>query len=106
MAAASATATDLSGGFVWVAAERLRALEALEAEIPAIIAKAKEEANAERFAALRARDKEDPAAHVKRTMDWYEKNRDEINAKRREKYKAKKEAEKAAGSATPKTPGP
>ena len=101
MAAASATATDLSGGFVWVAAERLRALEALEAEIPAIIAKAKEEANAERFAALRARDKEDPESHKKRSAEWREKNKEEYNAKRREQYRLKKEATAAAkGKAT------
>lgn len=86
-------------GCVLVPIERLRALEALEAEIPTIVAKAKAEANAERFAALRARDAADPVAHTKRTMNWYEKNKEEINARRREAYKQKKEAEKA------KTPG-
>lgn len=85
------SAVDVSG-CVLVPIERLRALEALEAEMPARIAKAKEEAHAERFAALRARDAADPEAHTKRTMEWYNKNRDEINARRREKYKEKKAA--------------
>jgi hypothetical protein len=63
-------ASDLSG-CVLVPIERLRALEALEADIPNIITKAKEEANTERFAMLRARDAADPEAHTKRTMNWY-----------------------------------
>jgi len=89
------SAVDASG-CVLVPLERLRALEALEAEMPSLIAKAKEEANSERFATLRARDAADPEAHTKRTMEWYNKNKEEINARRREAYKAKKEAVKGA----------
>jgi len=88
------SAVDVSG-CVLVSIERLRRLEeleSLEAKLPMIIAKAKEDAHAERFAALRARDKADPEGHVKRTMEWYTKNKDEINAKRREKYKGQKTA--------------
>jgi hypothetical protein len=77
---------------------RLEELEALESQLPTIIAKAKEDAHAERFASLRARDKADPQAHVKRTMEWYTKNKDEINAKRREKYKAQKAAATAVAN--------
>jgi hypothetical protein len=87
----SAAACDVSGGFVLVAVERLRALEALEAEMPRIVAKAKEEAHDERFASLRARDKEDPEAHKKRSAVWREKHKEEYNAKRREQYRLKKE---------------
>lgn len=94
----SAAATDASG-CVLVPIERLRELETLEAELPAIVAKAKEEANAERFTKLRERDKADPESHRKRNAEWKEKHREELNAKRREMYKLKK-AELAA-----KTPG-
>jgi hypothetical protein len=89
-----------ASGCVLVPLERLRALEALEAEMPSLIAKAKEEANSERFATLRARDAADPEAHAKRSADWKKKHREEYNAKRREQYKQKKEAAEAA-----KTPG-
>lgn len=84
-----------ASGCVLVPLERLRALEALEAEMPSLIAKAKEEANAERLASLRARDVADPEAHTKRSMDWYNKNKEKVNARRREAYKAKKSAETA-----------
>ncbi|NBW58011.1 hypothetical protein EBR43_09595 [bacterium] len=85
---------DMSG-CVLVPIERLRALEALEADIPNVIAKAKEEANAERFAALRARDLSDPAGHAKRSAEWKKAHREEYNAKRREQYKLKKDSTKS-----------
>ncbi len=92
---ASAAATDLSG-FSIVPTERLRALEALEAELPAIIQKAKEDFKKEQIDALRMRDKENPKAHVARTAQWKREHRDEYNAKRREQYKRKRDAEKSA----------
>jgi len=100
MAAASAcvAGSDVSGGYVWVSAERLRALESLEAELPALLEKAKAEAHAGRFAALRERDKLNPELHSKRSIEWYARNKDEINAKRREKYHAKKAATTAAST--------
>ena len=93
------SAVDASG-CVLVSVERLRALEALETELPALLAKAKEQANAERFASLRARDAEDPEAHKKRSAEWKKSHKDEYNAKRREQYRLKKEAATAT-----KTPG-
>ena len=84
---------------VSVPLERLRALEALEASLPDVIAKAKADANAERFATLRARDAADPEAHKRRTNESRAKHSEELNARRREAYKAKKEA-KSAGIAT------
>lgn len=95
---ASAVATDISG-CVLVPLERLRALEALEAELPTIIEKAKHDRDKERMAALRSRDKEDPKAHSARTAKWKEEHREEYNARRREQYKRKKEAERPAGGA-------
>ncbi len=82
--------TDLSGN-VLISAERLRELERLEAELPTIVAKDKYKAHAERFASLRARDKENPEAHKKRSTEWKKANKDEYNAKRREQYRLKKE---------------
>lgn len=82
-------------GHVLVPIERLRRLEELEAlemRLPSIIAKAKEEANAERFAALRERDKADPEGHRRRSLEWKQRNKEVYNAKRREQYKLKKAA--------------
>ena len=86
---------------VSVPLERLRALEALEASLPDLLAKAKAEAHAERFAILRARDAADPEAHKRRTNESRAKNREELNARRREAYKAKKEAATAGAGAPP-----
>ena len=90
MAAASATATDLSGVFVWVAAERLRALEALEAEVNR--RKTPEEHDSERIKQLHDRDKANPQAVAKRASKYYESHKDEINARRREKRRMAREA--------------
>jgi hypothetical protein len=90
-------------GNVIVSAERLAELERLERELPAIIAKAKEEAHKERFNKLRQRDKENPELHTKRVMKHYDLHKDEINAKRREKRRLAREVETAAEKS--KTPG-
>lgn len=95
---------DLSG-CVLVPIDRLRRLEeleALEATLPTIIAKAKEEAHAERLALLHARDKADPEGHKKRSANWKKAHKDEYNAKRREEYKLKKAA-KASNAPAPPT---
>jgi hypothetical protein len=76
-------------------------LKKLEGELPTVIEQAKSDATAERFAALRARDAADPAAHAKRSAAWKKKHRDEYNAKRREQYKLKKVVTADAG----KSPG-
>jgi len=89
---------------VTVAADRLKALEELEASLPSLIAaataKAKEDAVAEdkraRLKKLNEENKKDPEAHTKRVMKHYEANKEEINAKRRAAYQAKK-----AAAATP-----
>ena len=96
MAAASATATDVSGAFITIPLERLRALEALEAEMPARIEAALKQRDAEKLARLHAKQVENPEPHRKKMLEKYHSNKDEINARRREAYKRKKEAEKAA----------
>jgi hypothetical protein len=79
---------------------RLRELEALEASLPDLIARAKVEANQDRFAALRDRDKANPDGLTKRVLKHYHAHKDEINARRREKRRLAKEAA-AAGGQTP-----
>ena len=79
-----------------VPADRLKALEEIEASLPSLIAKAKEEAVAEMkkasLAKLHEHAKNHPEAHIKRVMKHYEANKEEINAKRRAAYQAKKAA--------------
>jgi len=84
----SAAALDPSG-CVLVPLERLRALEALEAEMHT--KKTAEEHDAERFRMLRERDKADPESHVKRSLKYYEAHKEEINARRREIRRLAKE---------------
>jgi hypothetical protein len=94
---ASAAATDLSG-FVLVPIERLRALEALETELPSIINKAKQEEKKERLAKLHERD---PEVHRKHMLEYYHEHKEEINAKRRERRLKKKEAELGTPAGSP-----
>jgi hypothetical protein len=75
---------------VIVPLERLKKLEALEADLPNIIAKAKKDRDAERFALLQEKQKANPEPHKKKILENYHKNKEEINAKRREKYKLAK----------------
>ena len=81
---------------VSVPLERLRALEALEASLPDVIAKAKAERDRERDTVrlneLSVKHKENPKAHSEHVLKKYHTNKEEINARRREAYKLKKEA--------------
>lgn len=85
------SAPDLSG-CVLVPLDRLRALEALEAGLPDMLAKAKAERDKERFAMLHEKEKANPEPHKKKVLENYHKNKEEINTRRREAYKAKKAA--------------
>jgi hypothetical protein len=80
---------------VIVPLERLKQLEALEAGLPDIIAKAKAEGVIEngkqRLANLTQKHKDNPKAHSEGILKKYHQNKDEINKKRREAYKNKKE---------------
>ena len=81
---------------VTVAADRLKALEELEASLPSLIAAAKEEAltEAKKTALTKLHDKQkaDPKAHSSAVLKKYHENKEEINAKRRAAYQAKKAA--------------
>lgn len=76
---------------VTIPISRLRRLEELEAEMALL--KTAAEHDADRLKILRERDKANPSAVTKRTLKHYESHKDEINAKRREAYRLKKEAE-------------
>jgi len=91
------SAPDISG-CVLVPLERLQALEALEASLPELLAKAKTDRDKEKLEALHAKQKADPN-YSKKVLEKYHKNKEEINARRREAYKAKKEAATGAGTA-------
>ncbi len=83
------SAVDASG-CVLVPLERLRALEALEAELQS--KKTVEEHDADRFQMLRERDKANPEQAAKRALKYYDAHKDEINARRREKRRLAKES--------------
>ena len=67
---------------VLVSKKRLEALEALEKK------------QLEYYTKLRQKQQENPEAHAKEALERYHKNKETINARRRELYKKKKEAEK------------
>ena len=79
--------------------ERLRALEALEASLPELLAKAKVDRDKEKLDAFHAARKANPEKFSKRALEKYHKNKEEINARRREAYRAKKENAGAAAGA-------
>ena len=81
---------------VSVPLERLRALEALEASLPEVIAKAKADRDKERLTMLHEKQKTNPEPNRVRVLANYHKNKEEVNAKRREAYRLKKEAAAAA----------
>lgn len=72
--------TEPAEGMVLVSAERLRALEALEAKAKTV--------------------NKYYDSNKTRVLEHYHKNKDDINEKRRAAYKAKKEAEAAAKAAS------
>jgi hypothetical protein len=92
--------TEPANELVTISVARLRELEALEASIPTLLEKTKAERDKERLTELSAKNKENPKAHSDHVLKKYHQNKEEINAKRREAYRLKKEAQaKQAGSA-------
>jgi len=97
-------ASDVSGVFVPI--ERLKALETLEASLPSLLQKTAEEAvknhTKTKLATLHAKEKENPKEKTATVLAHYHKNKDDINAKRRAQYAAKKVAAAAAAAAESK----
>ena len=84
---------DLSG-CVLIPIERLRALEALQVKV--------NEEKKQRLAALKLKEKADPEPHKKKVLENYHKNKEEINKRRREAYKLKKNSEMKHTETEPK----
>lgn len=84
--------TDVSG--VFISAERLAALEKLEASLPTLLKQTAEDAIKQSKKAsldkLHAKEKENPKQKSANVLANYYKHKDEINAKRRAQYAAKK----------------
>jgi hypothetical protein len=90
--------TEPANELVTISVARLRELEALEASLPEVIAKAKTERDKERLLVLHEKQKSNPEPNRTRVLANYHKNKEEVNAKRREAYRLKKEAEAKAVS--------
>ena len=72
-----------SSGSILISLERLRALEAFEEEMKRSV---------DLLEILHERDKANPEVVAKRAMKYYEKHRDTIKARKREKRKLAKES--------------
>jgi membrane protein involved in colicin uptake len=81
---------------VLVEKAELDRLRAIVNEMPAVIERVKQERDKERLKELSQRHKENPEQHRQNALNRYYKNKEEINAKRREAYKKKKAAEQTA----------
>lgn len=75
---------------ILVSEEELAELRKLKEDLPGIIEKTKEEERKDALFRLHQRDKENPEAARERALKRYNRNKDEINAKRREAYQLKK----------------
>jgi hypothetical protein len=92
--------SDAPPATVTISVERLKQLEALEADMPSIVARAKAERDKEKLEALHAARKANPEVYSKKVLEKYHKNKDEINARRRDAYRLKKEAKKTESEAS------
>ncbi len=89
----------MSSDTVEISVERLRQLEQLEASIPQLVEAAIKQYKQEKLRTLHEKDKQNPTAANMRARRYAEKHRDEINARRREKRRAAKEATEPAAPA-------
>lgn len=90
LTSASDSAATTITPLVPISEERLRALEALEADLPSRIESAVKEYKLNALKRLHERDKQNPAAVNLRAKRYAERHRDEINARRRAKRAEKK----------------
>ncbi len=98
---------SLETEMVLVAKTALEELRKLKEELPALLEKAKADEAKDALHRLHQRDKENPEGHRERSKKRYELKKDEILAKRREAYKAKKAAKSVVSSAIAEhSPGP
>ncbi len=64
----------------------------LEAELPALLKKARQEGGMDRLKVLNQHHKDFPEEHRRKSKEWYALKREQILAKRREAYRRKKAA--------------
>lgn len=85
---------------VLVSRAELEELRRIREELPVLVAKAKEvsidEYKQQRFAILHEKRKADPKAHSQKVLQKYYTNKEEINQRRRDRYREKKALEAAA----------
>ena len=93
--------SEASEEMVLVSKAELERLRKLEADMPAIIEKAKHEGGMDRLKVLNQRNKENPELHRQKSKEYYELKKDKILAKRREAYKLKKAAQAAKPADSP-----
>lgn len=65
-------------------------LRTLEAELPAMLEKARQEGGVDRLKILHQKQRENPEKHREMCRRQYQQNKEKINAKRREAYRLKK----------------
>jgi hypothetical protein len=94
------SAATATAALVPISEERLRALEALEADLPSRIETAVKEYKLNALKRLHERDKQNPAAVNLRAKRYAERHREEINARRRAKRAEKKMLETQGRTAT------
>jgi hypothetical protein len=90
----SATAAATTEEMVTIPAARLRELEAIEAKQKTYMGK---------LSVLHEKRKANPAKHSKKVLEKYHANKEEINARRRAAYKAKKAASSSSVSTSSST---
>ncbi len=81
---------------VEISVERLKELESIEAKIPSMIDEALKEYKQAALKRLHEKDKANPDAVNLRARRYAQKNREMLNAKRRERRRIEKEAKEAA----------
>ena len=82
-----------SSKFISISAERLKQLEDIERNLPAMIQSAIEQNKKDKLKLLHEKDKLDPKSVNMRVKRYAQKHKDEINAKRRLKRNEKKNLE-------------
>ncbi len=99
----------MSDETVIISKQEYERLQKLEADLPAMLDKIRNETTKERLEALTQRHKENPEKHREQSKKRYELKKEEILAKRREAYRLKKEAKQTPGvcsDAPEKSPAP
>lgn len=88
---------DMSDETIVMNKKEVERLRKLEEDLPALLEAAREEERKNALIRLHQRDKENPELARARALKRYNLNKEEINAKRREAYRLKKEMDQTPG---------